>query len=174
MGRPATYTPGRRFGDLILLEKTKMKAILLCVGELNDGTICDNVIELHMSHLYSGNLTDCGHKRAEEILRQSNGNISGDMLWHTWRHMMDRCNDSHNPSYKHYGGRGIKVCERWHNFDNFASDLGQRPVGMTLDRKDNNKGYEPSNVRWATPSEQAMNRRPRETNKSLGLNLDME
>jgi hypothetical protein len=88
--------------------------------------------------------------------------------------MMDRCNDSHNPSYKHYGGRGIKVCERWHNFDNFASDIGQRPVGMTLDRKDNNKGYEPSNVRWATPSEQAMNRRPRETNKSLGLNLDME
>jgi len=73
--------------------------------------------------------------------------------------MMERCYRSSNTSYKHYGARGIKVCERWHDFTNFLADMGERPDGMTIDRKDNNDNYYPANCRWLLATKQACNRR---------------
>lgn len=73
--------------------------------------------------------------------------------------MLDRCNNKNAPKYHHYGGRGIKVCERWAVFENFYAAMGDRPEGTTLDRCDANGHYEPGNCRWATHMEQRHNRR---------------
>lgn len=76
-----------------------------------------------------------------------------------WVDMRRRCNDPRRTAYKNYGGRGIRVCRRWDNFENFYKDMGPRPDGRSLDRRDNTKGYNRTNCRWATRSEQRQNRR---------------
>ena len=73
--------------------------------------------------------------------------------------MIQRCTNSSNPAWGYYGGRGIKVCDRWRDFANFLADMGSRPDGRTLDRMDNDGGYEPSNCRWATWAQQNTNKR---------------
>lgn len=72
--------------------------------------------------------------------------------------MKQRCLNQRHKSYQRYGGRGITVCGRWHVFDNFLEDMGERPEGLTLERKDNSKGYSPDNCVWKSPADQARNR----------------
>ena len=88
--------------------------------------------------------------------------LYGHPLYQVWKGMMARCNNAKDPRYHRYGGRGIAVCERWHDMRLFVEDidclLGPRPVGLTLDRLDNDGNYEPGNVRWATPKQQQRHR----------------
>ncbi len=76
-----------------------------------------------------------------------------------WGHMIERCRNPNTECFADYGGRGITVCDRWRTYEHFLADMGPRPAGMTLERKDNERGYEPGNCVWATRKQQMRNRR---------------
>jgi hypothetical protein len=91
-----------------------------------------------------------------------NGNVKhgghGTLTYMRWKSMMQRCHNPKAENYPYYGGKGVTVCERWHDFASFLADMGECPLGLTLDRLKNDRGYEPGNCRWATKAEQNRNR----------------
>jgi hypothetical protein len=89
----------------------------------------------------------------------------------SWDLMMARCYYKKDKSYHNYGGRGIVVCSSWHNYNNFVSDMGHRPIGMTLERKNVNDGYGPDSCRWATRLEQSRNKRSNKINIQIAQEI---
>lgn len=115
----------------------------------------------------SGKTTSCGcvrrTKSSQRAPLMSKGNITHNKAnsreYHTWEGMIQRCTNPKNPKFKTYGGLGITVCNSWRTFSNFFSDMGERPRNKTLDRINNDLGYYKENCRWATVSEQNLNKR---------------
>ena len=95
-----------------------------------------------------------------------NGTTDRTPTYNTWRAMRERCTNPNHIKYSNYGGRGIVICKSWKKFVSFLRDMGERPEGMTLDRIDGNKGYNPKNCKWSTLSEQNKNRRFKNGTKS--------
>lgn len=120
--------------------------------------------EVAGSHLRSGKTKSCGCLQKEiNILRITKHGQSKTSIGAAWRNMKLRCCDNTNKHYKNYGGRGIKICDRWINsLENFYSDMGEKPTPKhTLERINNDGNYEPSNCKWATRNEQLKNKRVR-------------
>lgn len=86
----------------------------------------------------------------------TNGSTS--TTYNSWMNMRQRCSDPNCPKYPRYGGRGIRVCARWQRFENFLADMGEKPEGLTIGRKDNDGDYTPDNCRWEVAEQQANNK----------------
>lgn len=100
-----------------------------------------------------------------------NGQVKYTPTYQSWQCMIARCRYPNRDTEGKYAKRGIRVANRWKNFENFISDMGERPKGTTLDRIDNSRGYEPGNFRWSNPVEQARNRRNKRLNYEQALDI---
>lgn len=137
---------------------------------------CDCGIEhcVRADHLNQGRVRSCGCLHRELASRRAGTHrLSRTPMHKLWLSMLNRCSNPNERGYKNYGGRGIKVCARWQTFTNFLADMGERPVGMSLDRIDNNGNYEPGNVRWANQSEQSNNTRANRRITAFGRTLNL-
>lgn len=162
---------GKHFGAWVVLARAGSRNTFvywLCRCD------CGTVSELSGGALRGGKTKSCGCKKEEGRQAALTGHReTRTPTWNSWLSMRHRCSNQNDPSYPRYGGRGIRVCERWENYENFVADMGHRPDGTTLDRVDNSGNYEPGNCRWATGSEQSRNRRSTRTLTHEGVTLPL-
>lgn len=122
---------------------------------------CGNYKSVSGVSLRSGNTRSCGCLARDHglVVNRKHGGYMG-RLYKIWQSMRDRCRNPNSEAYKNYGGRGVVVCSQWSEYMQFELDVGGDPgIDYELDRIDNNKGYEPGNVRWATKTTNNRNRR---------------
>lgn len=158
--RTAMDLTGRNFGRWQVLRfvcKTDFARFWLCRCE------CESRTErlINQNNLLSGASRSCGCLQKETIrrIRKTHGK-SNHPLYQIWQGMRSRCHKPNDRDYRHYGARGIIVCERWHDFELFLEDMESGwTKGLTIERKDVNGNYEPSNCCWITQSQQAQNTR---------------
>lgn len=157
---------GERYNKLKIIEEVsgykqpsgQVKRQFKCICD------CGNKVIVRLSHLRSSITKSCGCWKLSVTSDRGKKNkthgLSKSRTYKSWRMLKERCNNPKTKGYEYYGGRGIRVCDRWLNsFENFYNDMGIRPLGKTIDRINVNGNYEPSNCRWATPSEQTLNQR---------------
>lgn len=150
---------GQQFGRLTVLHEdgqtTKNEIRWACRCE------CGGSKTVRAGHLKHGTVTSCGcYRREWAVARMTTHGRSQTQAHRAWLNMRDRCLNPRAKSWPDYGGRGITICDRWReSFENFYADMGDPPPGTSIDRIDNERGYEPGNCRWTTMDVQGKNRR---------------
>ena len=127
--------------------------------------VCGNTVLAKPHELRTREKTSCGCWKKQVLGENSkthgraNSRTTGyaNRTYGIWQAMRDRCSNPNRKDYHRYGGRGISVCARWQSFEVFLADMGEAPTNLTLDRKDNDKGYSPENCAWATRNQQSYN-----------------
>jgi len=157
---------GKKFGTLTVLRRLQNrgeKIVWLCRCSCGTETaICSGNLKVVKS---CGCLK--GFKAGNVVGLKHGGSHSA--TYKIWVGIKTRCFDTKHHSYQRYGARGITMCDSWRDsFEAFLADMGPRPDGLTIDRIDNDRGYELSNCRWATMAQQAANRRPHEIKRLSG------
>ena len=148
---------GHKFGRLAVTEFAGVKNkhhLWNCVCD------CGNITKVLRSNLRSGHTQSCGCLRVERA--REDGTSHGHARskgYHVWGQMIQRCHNPKDTAYKNYGARGITVCDRWRSFENFYKDMGRCPEGLSIERINNDKGYEPGNCKWATQRDQCNNKK---------------
>lgn len=161
-----TVTCGCRIGTKReFVDITGQKFFKLTVKKILDRTFCvvkcdcGTELEARINNIKRGHTRSCGCLGKDNAMKHGVAR-NNKRIYQIWTGMMARCYNESNPHYRNYGGRGIGVAERWHDVVNFEADVASSYVrGLSIDRKDNDKGYGPDNFRWATKSEQQNNRR---------------
>ena len=148
---------GRLTAQKMVRVGTKNRAAFVCT------CVCGQVKTVLKENLTSGKQVSCGCWNLEKAAAHARqiGTTHGlhkTRTYGIWAQMKRRCQTPSNGAYVRYGAKGVTVCERWQKFENFFADMGEAPQKLTLDRIQNSKGYEPSNCRWATWTQQANNR----------------
>lgn len=125
---------------------------------------CGKTTIVRISSLVTGHTKSCGCLQVEAAIAQGKKNrrhgMVGTRIYNIWWAMRKRCTNPKAINYANYGGRGINICDRWSNFDNFMADMGLPPTeNHSIDRIDSDGNYEPNNCQWSTPIDQANNQR---------------
>lgn len=145
-----------KFGKLTVIELYEMKngrSYWKCKCDCGNIGI---VLGSSLTTKHTMSCVACGHKRTN--ISNTKHGMTSSPEYQSWHGMLQRCENSNAKFYKYYGGRGILVCNEWHDFKNFYNDMGKRPTGTTLDRKNSNGNYDKENCKWATKEEQSNNR----------------